>query len=113
MKNKVFTEEFIRRTKIGVKERAAVSGKISCLIMSVILICSILPIRAFASYEIPGVCQVQTDTGVTGAVKTLDYSYGYNTYLSLRDIAMLLKDTDKSFALEITSNAVSMDMENF
>ncbi len=113
MKNKVFTEEFIRRTKIGVKERAAVSGKISCLIMSVILICSILPIRAFASYEIPGVCQIQTDTGVTGAVKTLDYSYGYNTYLSLRDIAMLLKDTDKSFALEITSNAVSMNLENF
>lgn len=86
--------------------------KISLLILSVVLICSILPIRADASFEIPGICQVQTDTGVAGVVKTLDYSYGYNTYFSLRDIAMLLKDTDKSFSLEITNNAVSFNLEN-
>ena len=86
--------------------------KISALILSVILICSILPIRAAASFEIPGTCQGQTDTGAACTVKTLDYSYDYNTYLSLRDIAMLLKDTDKSFSLEITGSTVSMNTEN-
>lgn len=83
--------------------------KISSLILIVILICFTLPVRAAASYEIPGICQVQTDTGSVCTVKTLDYSYDYNTYLSLRDIAMLLKDTDKSFSLEITNNTVSLN----
>ncbi|MDE7249361.1 MAG: serine hydrolase, partial [Lachnospiraceae bacterium] len=67
---------------------------------------------ADASFEIPGSCQVQTDTGATGTVKTLDYSYDDNTYLSLRDIAMLLKDTDKSFSLEITNNSVALNTGN-
>lgn len=83
--------------------------KISALILSVILVCSVLPIRAEASFEIPGVCQVQTDTGGIHTVKTLDYSYDHNTYLSMRDIAMLLKDTDKAFSLEITNNTVSLN----
>ena len=85
--------------------------KICSLILSVILICSILPIRADASYEIPGDCLVQTDTGDACTVKTLDYSYDDNTYLSLRDIAMLLKNTNKSFSLEIANNSVSLDTE--
>lgn len=83
--------------------------EMSPFIMSVILICSTLPVRA-ANYEIPGTCQVQADTGAARTVKTLDYDYGNNTYFSLRDIAMLLKDTDKSFSLEITKNAVSLDL---
>lgn len=79
------------------------------LIWSVIMACCILPvIRADASFEIPGICQVETDTGSAGTVKTLDYSYDDNTYFSLRDIAMLLKDTEQSFALEITGSVVSL-----
>lgn len=83
--------------------------KINSLVLSVILVCSILPVKAAAGYEIPGICQVQTDTGDTCTVKTLDHSYDYNTYLSLRDIAMLLKDTDKPFSLEITNNTVFLN----
>lgn len=83
--------------------------QINSLVLSVILVCSILPAKAAASHEIPGICQVQTDTGDTCTVKTLDHSYDYNTYLSLRDIAMLLKDTDKSFSLEITNNTVYLN----
>lgn len=86
--------------------------KISSLILSVILIASILPMRAAASFEIPGICQAQTDTGAAGIVKTLDYAYDCNAYFSLRDIAMLLKDTDKSFSLEIMGNSVSLDTGN-
>ena len=86
--------------------------KISSLILSVVLVSSILSIRADASFEIPGICQVQTDTGAACTVKTLDYSYDDNTYLSLRDMAMLLKDTDKSFSLEITNNSVSLNTGN-
>ncbi len=86
--------------------------KISSLILSVVLVSSILSIRADASFEIPGICQVQTDTGVARAVKTLDYSYDDNAYFSLRDMAMLLKDTDKSFSLEITNNSVSLNTGN-
>ena len=86
--------------------------KVSFLILSVILVCSALPIRAEASFEIPGSCQVQTDTGAVCTVKTLDYGYDYNTYLSMRDVAMLLNDTDKSFSLEITDRAVSMNPGN-
>lgn len=82
------------------------------LILSVILSCSILPVRVAAGFELPGVCQVQADTGAACTVKTLDYDYDHNTYLSLRDIAMVLKDTDKSFSLEITKNAVSMNLGN-
>ncbi|MDE5699995.1 MAG: serine hydrolase [Lachnospiraceae bacterium] len=83
--------------------------KINSFILSVILVCSILPVQVNAAYEIPGICQVQTDTGASGTVKTMDYSYDHNTYFSLRDIAMILKDTDKSFSLEITKNAISLN----
>ena len=86
--------------------------KISFLLLFTILTVSILPIRADASFEIPGSCQVQTDTGTEGTVKTLDYGYQYNTYFSLRDIAMVLRDTDKSFSLEITKNTVSLNPGN-
>ena len=84
--------------------------KISSFILSVILVCCILPVRAEASYEIPGTCQVQADTDAIYTVKTLDYSYDHNTYLSLRDIAVVLNGTGKSFFLEITKNAVAMDL---
>ncbi|MDE7232044.1 MAG: hypothetical protein K2N37_03075, partial [Lachnospiraceae bacterium] len=86
--------------------------KTASMILSVVLLCSLLPIRADASFEIPGSCRVETDTGDAGTVKTLDYAYDDNTYFSLRDIAMLLKDTDKAFSLEITGNTVSLDMGN-
>lgn len=82
--------------------------KLSSLIVTAILIGSLLPAKADASFEIPGSCQVQTDTGAACNVKTLDYGYDHNTYYSLRDIAMALKDTDKAFSLEITKDAVSL-----
>lgn len=86
--------------------------RISCYVLFVILVCAILPFRADASYEIVGLCQVQTDVGSAGTVKTLDYSYDNNTYFSLRDIAMILKDSGKSFSLNITKNAIALDMGN-
>ena len=86
--------------------------KISSILLIAILISSILPVRAIAAFEIPGNCQVNTDTGTPCNVKTLDYGYEHNTYLSLRDIAMALKDTDKAFSLEITKNAVSLNLGN-
>lgn len=87
-------------------------SKISFLILAVILAGSILSIPVEASFEIPGSCRVQTDTGTAGTVKTLDYGYDDNTYLSLRDVAMLLKDTDKAFSLEITNNTISLNTGN-
>lgn len=87
----------------------AILPKTSSLILSVILICFVLPLRAEAGFQIPGSCRVQTDTGAACTVKTLDYGYDYNTYLSLRDIAMLLGDTDKAFSLEITNNTISLN----
>lgn len=83
--------------------------KISSFILSASLVCFLLPIGADASYEIPQTCQVQTESGAAYTVKTLDYSYDHNTYLSLRDIAVVLNGTDKSFSLEITKNAVSLN----
>ncbi|MCM1127887.1 MAG: D-alanyl-D-alanine carboxypeptidase [Lachnospiraceae bacterium] len=85
--------------------------KFSFLILSVILACNILPIQADASFEISGTCQVQIDSGSVSTVKTLDYSYEDNTYLSLRDTAMLLMGTDKAFSLEVTKSTVSLDTE--
>ncbi len=82
--------------------------KINSVILSVILVCLIFPVRASASYEIPKTCQVQTDTGAAYTVKTLDYSYDCNTYFSMRDIAVALNGTGKTFSLEITKNAVSL-----
>lgn len=84
--------------------------KISVLILAIILICCIFPMGADAGYEIPKIYQVQTDTGATATVKILDYSYDYNTYFSLRDIAMVLKDTSKSFSLEITKNSIALNL---
>lgn len=83
--------------------------KINVFLLSVILACTMLPVHADAAYEIPGICQVQTDTGAAGTVKTMDYSYDRNTYFSLRDIAMLLSSTGKSFSLEITKNTVALN----
>ena len=86
--------------------------KISVFMLSVLLICSGPSIRAAASFEIPGMYYVQTDTGATCAVKTMDYGYAHNTYFSLRDIAMVLKGTEKAFSLEVTKNTVSMNIGN-
>ena len=83
--------------------------KINVFLLSVAVVCCILPARAAASYEIPGTYQVQADAGTAYTVKILDYSYDNNTYFSLRDIAMVLKDTDKEFALTITKNTVALD----
>lgn len=86
--------------------------KISLFLLPVVMMCLWRPARAGAGYEIPGTCQVQADAGAAYPVKTLDYGYDNNTYLSLRDTAMVLKDTDKAFSLEITKNAVSLDLGN-
>lgn len=83
--------------------------KIAAALLSAILICAALPAGAAASYEIPGICRVQTDTGAAYDVKTLDYGYDNNTYFSLRDMAVALKGTEKTFSLEITKNAVSLN----
>ncbi|MCM1191583.1 MAG: D-alanyl-D-alanine carboxypeptidase [Butyrivibrio sp.] len=87
--------------------------KLSPFIMSAVMVCymmwAALPVSA-ANYEIPGTCQVQTDTGISRRVKTLDYSYENNTYLSLRDMAVALKGTDKAFSLEIKKSAVSLNI---
>lgn len=83
--------------------------KINVLILSAALMCCILPAKAFASYELPGTCQVQADNGTAYTVKTLDYDYDNDTYFSLRDMAMVLKDTDKAFSLAVTKNAVALN----
>lgn len=70
--------------------------KVSAVILCVIMLCAVWPVRTSAAFEIPGICQVQTDTGSGGMVKTLDYAYAGNTYLSLRDMAMILRDAEKS-----------------
>ncbi|MCM1154108.1 MAG: D-alanyl-D-alanine carboxypeptidase [Ruminococcus flavefaciens] len=84
-----------------------ISIPVSALLLSAMLVCSVRPLKA-AAYEIPGTYQIQTDDGTSYAVKTLDHDYDNNTYFSLRDIAMLLKDTEKSFSLEITKNTVTL-----
>lgn len=83
--------------------------KTNVLLLSAVLICSLLPVRADAAFEIPGSCLVETDTSSRGPVKTLDYGYEDNTYLSLRDTAMLLKDTEKAFALEVTGSTAALN----
>ena len=82
--------------------------KISIMILSILLVSSLLPVGASASYEICGSCQVQADDGAADTVKYLDYGYVHNTYLSLRDMAVVLQDTDKAFTLEITKNTVCL-----
>lgn len=84
--------------------------KISCVMLSIILLCLTISVTADASYEIPSTCQVQADTNPAYTVKTLDYSYDHNTYYSLRDIAIVLGGTDKAFSLDITKNAVSLNL---
>ena len=86
--------------------------KIVSMMLCVLLACTILPVSAEAGFEIPGNSQVQTDIGTAYAVKTVDHDYERNTYYSLRDIAMALKDTDKSFSLEITKNAIALNPGN-
>lgn len=85
---------------------------ISLILFSAILICFIFPAKAAAGFEIPGTCRVQTDTGTVYTVKTLDYGYENNTYFSLRDIAMVLGETDKVFSLDIAKNTVSLNPGN-
>lgn len=81
---------------------------ISAFILAMAVVCSVMSVRA-AGFGMPGNCQVQTDSGIFGVVKTLDYSYSHNTYFSLRDMAMIFKDTEKAFSLEITKNAVFLN----
>lgn len=99
---KIFSCEEMRKTM------KKILHKICSLILSVFLVCSIVPMGVSASFGLYGSCQVQADGGGTSTVKTLDYSYANNTYLSLRDMAMVMKDTDKSFSLEITNHSIAL-----
>lgn len=83
--------------------------KMSSIMLAVIAACFLLLIRTQAGFQIPGICQMQVDSGVLYKVKTLDHGYGHNTYLSLRDTAMALTGTDKAFSLEITGNTVALN----
>ncbi|MCM1027647.1 MAG: serine hydrolase [Roseburia sp.] len=83
--------------------------KAGALILAALLLCNALPQKAEAGYETPGFCQVQADNGAVYTVKTLDYDYANNTYLSLRDLAVALQNTDKAFSLEIKRNSVSLN----
>lgn len=83
--------------------------KINSFMLCVIVVCLSLPVRTNAGYEIPGTWQVQADSNAAGTVKTMDYSYDRNTYYSLRDIAMLLGNTGKSFSLDVTKNTVLLN----
>ncbi|MCM1182893.1 MAG: D-alanyl-D-alanine carboxypeptidase [Roseburia sp.] len=76
----------------------------------VIPACVLLPLRADASFEILGTCRVQADDGASYIVKTMDYAYAHNTYYSLRDIAVALRDTDKAFSLEVAKTSVVLNM---
>ena len=87
----------------------SVLRKTNAFLLSVALVCFILPTKAAASYEIPGSCQVRVDNGTAYNVKILDYDYDNNTYFSLRDMAMVLKDTDKEFSLAVTKNAIALN----
>ncbi len=93
----------------GENQMKSMLQKITVLMLCAVLLCSLPSVRADAAFRIPGSCQVQTDSGAVGTVKTLDYDYANNTYLSLRDLAMILKDTEKSFSLEVTKNAVALN----
>lgn len=81
---------------------------ISAFTLAMVIVCSVMSVRA-AGFGMPGKCQVQTDSGIFGDVKTLDYSYSHNTYFSLRDMAMIFKDTEKCFSLDIKRNAVFLN----
>lgn len=83
--------------------------RICSFILCAALLCAICPVRTSASFGIAGIFEVQTDAGTGGMVKTLDYGYADNTYLSLRDMAMVLRGSEKSFSLEIAKNAVSLN----
>lgn len=83
--------------------------KITRTMLYAVLLCDVFSLRAEAGFEIPGTCQVQTESGIPYTVRTLDHDYDSNTYFSLRDLAMVLRDTGKSFSLEITKSAVSLN----
>lgn len=82
--------------------------KIRLYLLSVMLACLVWPADAFAAFEICGSCQVQADHGAAQTVKFLDYGYAHNTYLSLRDMAEVLRNTDKAFSLEVTDASVAV-----
>ena len=82
--------------------------RVSAFTLAIVIICTVMPVRA-ADFGMPGSCLVQTDSGASGAVKTLDYDYSRNTYVSLRDMAMIFRDTEKAFSLEVAKNAVSLN----
>lgn len=83
--------------------------KTGCILLALLLLCTVPSMRASASYEITGNCQVQADGGAEYTVKTLDYGYEHNTCYSLRDMAMLLRGTERAFSLEVRKNAVSLN----
>lgn len=87
----------------------AILRRIIAFTLSVILLCPILPAEA-ANFQIPGTCQVQVNAGPVYTVKTLDYSYANNTYLSLRDMAGAFENTDRAFSLTLTKNTVSVSL---
>lgn len=86
-----------------------VMKKICALVLAAAILCCFPPAMAQAGYQISGMYLVQTESGVPYAVKTLDYAYENNTYFSLRDIAMVLKGTDKAFSLEVTKNSIALN----
>ncbi len=68
------------------------------------------PVEATEKHRIAENLSVYADDHAPVTVRTLHYNYTNNRYLSLRDLAMVLKDTPKAFSLEFSENTFTIHM---
>ena len=61
-----------------------------------------------ASYVLRRNRYVSVDGGPLMIVRTLDYSYRNDTYINLRDLALVLADSDKAFSVEIDKEEIRL-----
>lgn len=78
-----------------------------CLIPGVLLYI-LLPIQAFADTQLPENIEVIIDEEKTYTIHGLSLSYDNNEYVSLKDICLALKGTEKEFDLKIDKSNIAI-----
>ncbi|MCF0131992.1 MAG: D-alanyl-D-alanine carboxypeptidase [Pseudobutyrivibrio sp.] len=79
------------------------------IILSFAIVFSAMDIKSLAKdYDYRINRTIVVDGTTLGDIKTLDYNYRNDTYVSLRGLAAALKGTSKAFAVDITANDINI-----
>lgn len=81
------------------------------ILIAMLLLAKLTNISAYASTENTRNIKVTVDGKNSVTVKVIDISYDNNAYYSLRDMAVALNGTDKSYSLSVSNAEINIELK--